>query len=185
MGRWLQDGHVREKTAMVPNSDVLLMVEPELRLLLLEGDQQGLGLEVFQWMEQGLAMRFVRGRKMKTKQSLFDEFAAAFQFPLYFGENRDAFNDCMTDLPYLHPGKGYVVVITEPDEVLAGEDERRLRWLVDSLTDAVRGWAIPIERGEWEDDSPIVPFHVVLAGQHESLERAAQRWMAAGTRRGR
>ncbi len=31
--------------------------------------------------------RIVRGRKAETSQELFDEFAAVFQFPYYFGEN--------------------------------------------------------------------------------------------------
>ena len=161
------------------NSDVLLTVEPNLRPLLFEGDENGLYSAMFQWRKQGLTVRVVRGRKMKIKQSLFDEFAAAFQFPLYFGENWYAFHECVRDLEDLLAGKGYVVVITEPDEVLAGEDEDRLRLLVNSLTDAAGEWSKPIERGEWWD-RPAMPFHVVLAGQREVLQRASRRWRAAG-----
>lgn len=41
---------------------------------------------------------------------------------------------------------------------------------VDSLTDAARRWAVPIEQGEWWDH-PAMPFHVVLVGQREVLEQ--------------
>ncbi len=61
MGRWLRDGHVHERTATVPNSDVLLAVEPELRPLLFEGGENGLYSAIFQWRKQGLAVRVVRG----------------------------------------------------------------------------------------------------------------------------
>lgn len=50
---------------------------------------------------------------------------------------------------------------------------------VDSLTDAARRWAVPIEQGEWWDH-PAMPFHVVLVGQREVLKRASQRWRAVG-----
>ncbi|MFT3943639.1 MAG: barstar family protein [Ancrocorticia sp.] len=161
------------------NFDVLLTVESELRPLVFEGDDDVLYSAMFQWRKQELTVRVVRGRKMRTKQSLFDEFAASLQFPLYFGENWDAFDECVRDLEDLPAGKGYVVVITEPDDVLLGEDERGLRLLVNSLTDAAGEWGKPIERGEWWDRSS-VPFHVVLVGQCEVLERASRRWTAAG-----
>ncbi len=180
MEEWLREDHAHERTATVPNSDVLLTVEPELRPLLFECDESALYLAMFQWAQQGLTVRVVRGRKMWTERALFDEFAAALQFPLYFGENRNAFNECIADLEALSAGGGYVVVITEPDDVLVGEDEHRLHWLVDSLSSAGRGWAVPIERGVWEDDGPVAPFHVVLVGQREVLERASRRWTAAG-----
>ena len=34
-----------------------------------------------------LAVRVVRGHKMRRLPDLYDEFAAALQFPNYFGEN--------------------------------------------------------------------------------------------------
>src|SRR4051794_14218909 len=51
------------------------------------------------------ASRFIRGNKSRTAAAFFDESAAALQFPYYFGENWDAFHDCVTDLEWLHANK--------------------------------------------------------------------------------
>ncbi|RAW17652.1 barstar family protein [Phytoactinopolyspora halophila] len=131
------------------------------------------------WVESGLTARTVRGRKMHTLQGLFDEFAAALQFPLYFGENEDAFNECIAELETLPAGEGYVVTITEPDQVLADAGDEPLGWLARSLESAAEEWAQPVELGEWWD-RPAVPFHVVLAGARHVIELAARRWSSAG-----
>lgn len=153
----------------------LMRVEQDLRPLYLEGDEQAIGTAVLGWISSGLTVRTVRGRKMRTEAGLFDEFAAALQFPLYFGENRNAFNDCITDLPALPAGEGYVVVITEPDQVLSDEQTEAISWLARSLKFAAEGWAKPIDLGEWWDRPPI-PFHLVLAGDRSSLDQASRRW---------
>ena len=155
----------------------LMRVEAEFRPLLLEGDTQAVSSAVIGWVESGLTARVVRGRKMRTLGGLFDEFAAVLQFPLYFGENEDAFNECIAELETLSPGKGYVVTITEPDEILAGAEA--LEWLLRSLESAAKEWAQPVELGEWWD-RPAVPFHVVLAGERDVVEAAARQWSSVG-----
>jgi hypothetical protein len=157
----------------------LMKVEAEFRPLMLEGDAQLIGSAVMGWAESGLTARVVRGRKMRTLGGLLDEFAAALQFPLYFGENEDAFNECIAELETLPAGEGYVVTITEPDQVLADEDAAALNWLVRSLASAAEEWGQPVELGEWWD-RPAVPFHVVLAGERGQVENAARRWSNAG-----
>ncbi len=62
-------------------------------------------------------IRFVRGHKSKTAEKLFDEFAAALQFPYYFGENWDAFDECISDLEWLN-GDAFGVVIFNANELL-------------------------------------------------------------------
>lgn len=157
----------------------LMKVEAELRPLLLEGDAESIGSAVLGWIESGLTARVVRGRKMRTLGGLLDEFAAALQFPLYFGENQDAFNECIAELETLPAGEGYVVTITEPDQVLADEDAAVLGWLARSLASAAQEWAQPVELGEWWD-RPAMPFHVVLAGEPAQVESAARGWSNAG-----
>lgn len=157
----------------------LMKVDAEFRPLLFEGDRQEVGSAVAGWVESGLSARVVRGCKMRNLDGLFDEFAAALQFPLYFGENWAAFDECVADLETLAPGEGYVVTITDPDQVLLDGADQELRLLADSLESAATGWSQPVELGEWWD-RPAIPFHVVLAGPRESLERAARRWSAAG-----
>ncbi len=55
-----------------------------------------------------VAVRCVRGLKAATRAAFFDEAAAALHFPPTFGENWDAFYDCLTDLAWL-PAEGYVL----------------------------------------------------------------------------
>ncbi|MGL4745925.1 MAG: barstar family protein [Dermatophilaceae bacterium] len=163
------------------DSLALMKVAPEFHPLLLEGDRQAIGSAVSGWVESGLAARVVRGRKARTLGGLFDEFAAALQFPLYFGENKDAFDECIADLETLPAGEGYVVTVTEPDQVLADAGAEDLRWLADSLESANAAWSQPVELGEWWD-RPAIPFHVVLAGERAVLDQADRRWTRAGAR---
>lgn len=157
----------------------LMKVETEFRPLLVEGDARALGSAVLGWVELGLTVRLVRGRKMRTLSGLFDEFAAALQFPLYFGENKDAFDECITELEGLPVSRGHVVTIMEPDQVLVDERDDDLDWLVRSLESAAAGWSHPVELGEWWD-RPAVPFHVVLAGEHDAMKVAIRRWSSGG-----
>jgi hypothetical protein len=157
----------------------LMKVEAEFRLLLLQGDARLVGSAVNGWVESGLTARVVRGRKMRTVGALFDEFAAALQFPRYFGENWAAFDECVAELETLPAGAGYVVVITEPDQVLSDAGAEELRRLVEALESAAMAWSQPVELGEWWD-RPAIPFHVVLAGEREQVEDAVRWWSRAG-----
>jgi hypothetical protein len=65
----------------------------------------------FEQQNPGSVVRFLRGKKMTTAQGLYDEFAAAFQFPYYFGNNGDAFDECLTvDEQHMPPS---IVEITD------------------------------------------------------------------------
>src|SRR5262245_37794893 len=68
------------------------------------------------------AVRFVRGRKAGTAAAFFDEAAAALQFPDYFGENWDAFHDCVDDLAWLH-ADAVVLGLLDADRLLAAAEE--------------------------------------------------------------
>jgi hypothetical protein len=49
---------------------------------------------------------------------MFDEMAAALQFPSYFGENWPAFDECLSDMYWLQADLGIVILLLEPDRVL-------------------------------------------------------------------
>jgi hypothetical protein len=66
------------------------------------------------------AVRFARGSKMRIASGLFDEIAAACQFPYYFGENWPAFAECLGDMSWLNSSR-FVLIITHFEEVLADE----------------------------------------------------------------
>jgi RNAse (barnase) inhibitor barstar len=107
-----------------------------------------------------LVVRTVRGNKITTAERLFDEFAAALQFPDYFGENWDALDECLADLSWL-PGTGYVIVVRDAIEVLSKEHSQSLLTLVNVLDRAAEEWNVAIELGEpW--DRPAKSFHVIL-----------------------
>ncbi|TSE02228.1 hypothetical protein FOS14_01315 [Skermania sp. ID1734] len=84
-------------------------------------------------------MRAVRGTKMNSIAGVFDEFAAALQFPYYFGENKDAFEECLRDLEeFLGAASGYVIVVRDAECVLASQRDE-FGWLTDALR-YVGGW---------------------------------------------
>lgn len=64
-----------------------------------------------------LAVRFVRGQKMRSVEALFDEVSSAFQFPYYFGENWAALDECIRDLSWIS-SKRFLLVIGKFESVL-------------------------------------------------------------------
>jgi hypothetical protein len=68
--------------------------------------------------------RIVRGRRCRTKPALFQEWAAALQFPGYFGDNWDAFEECLSDREWL-AGEVHVVLLAEAHRVLEAEKGER------------------------------------------------------------
>lgn len=128
--------------------------------------------------ERGLVAVRLRGQKMRTVPALFDEFGAALQFPYYFGENWDAFDECLTDLDWLgYEVPGYVLFVTSASQVLTDsptDDWARLLAFADK---AGKEWATPVAEGEWWD-RPGRPFHVVFQEQPEASE--ALLWRLAG-----
>lgn len=104
-------------------------------------------------------VRELRGTKMRTTAGVFDEFAAAFQFPYYFGANKDAFDECLRDLAdFVGPGTGYVAVIRDSPELLAEQPKDR-SWFTEAMRDCANYWA--------ERD---VAFRVVLQGDPPAIE---------------
>jgi RNAse (barnase) inhibitor barstar len=139
-------------------------------------ESQDVSNEARGWLDSALVVRAVRGQKCKTLESLFDEFAAAFQFPCYFGENWAAFRDCITDLGWLPFRPGIVVLIYGAEQVLQEAHPAELATLVATFASAADEFAEVVADGEWWDRAP-VPFHVVL--QSESADDL-ERWRSSG-----
>ena len=99
---------------------------------------------------------------MRTCDGMFQEFAAALQFPYYFGNNMNAFRDCMTDLDWLD-GSSFTIVIFDAHLVMCNEasDDRDAFWK--TVTEICAVWAVPVEEGQpW--DRPAKPLHFLLQG---------------------
>jgi hypothetical protein len=126
----------------------------------------------------GLTARVVRSAKMGTRQRLFDEFAAALQFPDYFGENWAAFDECLRDLDWL-PATSYVLLVTEASRVLDEEPPEELKAFLETLRDVSADWAEEVARGEsW--DRPPVPFHVLFQDSGVGIDVLAERLKRIG-----
>lgn len=86
-------------------------------------------------------VRELRGAKMRTLAGVYDEFAAAFQFPYYFGANKDAFDECLRDLDdFVGPARGYLVVVRDADQLLA-DQPGQLDWFAGAMGDAAAYWS--------------------------------------------
>jgi hypothetical protein len=52
----------------------------------------------------------IDGRAIQDKAALLHAFARALHFPAYFGQNWDAFEECLRDLSWLPPAQGRLVL---------------------------------------------------------------------------
>ena len=59
--------------------------------------------------DQGWRAFYVDGAAVMDKASFLDAFAVALDFPSYFGQNWDAFEECLTEMTWA-PGTGYVIL---------------------------------------------------------------------------
>jgi hypothetical protein len=106
----------------------------------------------------GAVVKRIEGRRCATKAGVLSEFARALEFPPYFGENWDAFEECLTDLSWM-PAAGYLIVVTDAEQVLPDREEDYAT-LIDSLEAAGQEWAA----------RRATPFHVVMtvSKQHQA-----------------
>jgi RNAse (barnase) inhibitor barstar len=114
------------------------------------------------WKAQdaGAIARVVRGKKTETLGDFFDEFAAAFQFPAYFGENWPALHECLIDLGWVR-GPAYAVIVSDSEHLLAREDPNSLASFLKLAAMAGESWSTPTHAGDPLPHGQ-VPFHVVL-----------------------
>lgn len=95
-------------------------------------------------------VRTVRGKQMQTLEQVYNEFAAAFQFPSHFGRNKDAFDDVMRDLDdVLGLGAGFVVLIRDAESLLSAAPDQ-LPWFRESMGFFAAEWAPTIFRTAYQ-----------------------------------
>lgn len=61
---------------------------------------------------------------VKRKEELFEIFSSKLQFPIYFGENWDAFYDCLCDLKNFHKRK--ILILHEELPFKESKEERKI-----------------------------------------------------------
>jgi hypothetical protein len=110
---------------------------------------------------------------MVNLDSLFNEFAAALQFPYYFGENWGAFDECLADFAWME-ADAYVLIITDFNSVLSEGDQEQFPTLIDILQKVADEWSQAINTAEaWA--RPARAFHVILQTLPSDLEEARRR----------
>ena len=109
---------------------------------------------------QRLTVIVLRGSKMQSMDGFYDELAAALQFPLYFGRNWNALDECLVDLEWL-PSEAYLLVLADASAVLktAGAGDAEAFWKL--LARSSKEWSEGASLGGGLIRKP-TPFHVVL-----------------------
>jgi RNAse (barnase) inhibitor barstar len=150
---------------------VLFEPQPPWTLLHVLEDGEERKLPEYLYRHEGFSplIRVLRGKRMKSRQALMNEFAAAFQFFEEFGDNWYALRDCLIYLDDRLPADSYIVVITRPHELLIDEPKEELGWLIQTLQEVGEWWSRPI-RDNPPFDRPAIPFHAVLQARDEDLD---------------
>ncbi|MGV9860737.1 barstar family protein [Gordonia sp. NPDC003425] len=124
----------------------------------------------------GFEVRTLDGTQMSTIAGLYDEYARGWDFPDYFGRNKDAFDDCMRDLDgtALSEGTrapaGYLTVIDDADRLLAAAPGE-LRWF---------GRALGHYRDHYRDTAiPHATFATLLSAPPDRRRALESRWRDA------
>jgi Barstar (barnase inhibitor) len=128
-----------------------------------------------------LVMRVCDGRRTRTRAELFAEFATAFQFPYYFGQNWNAFIDCLGELRWMY-GRAYLVCITRFDEVMEFLDPQDLCSLLQTSAKVADKWANDSRTLALYERSP-TPFHLLLQVRNSSERRPGQASISWNNRR--
>lgn len=89
--------------------------------------------------EYGFQFFYINGNKITSKADFFQISAEIMNFPDYFGENWDAFNDCINDLSWL-PANGYLLLYTQPDN-FAQNAPQEWEIALDIFQEVVEYWA--------------------------------------------
>jgi hypothetical protein len=105
---------------------------------------------------------WLRGSRMRTRQGLMDEWAAAAQFPPHFGGTWDALRDALSDLP-----EGGTFLVLEADQLLQ-----------DAPPADAETW-LAVLRNVREDLAP-KPFRLVLQAEPVHYETLVQGLQAMG-----
>ena len=118
-----------------------------------------------------VCVRRLRGSKMRTMQSLMDEFGAALQFFEGFGENWHALEECLQYLDEWITADAYILLIEQADKVLIDAGEDQLDALLAAVQNAGEWWSHAITDND-RFNRPALPFHCLFLGSEaEGLQR--------------
>jgi hypothetical protein len=115
----------------------------------------------------GMYVAVLRGDRMQTFKSLYQEVAAALQFPYYFGNNWNALDECIKDLEWLWlSAKTFVIGITSSELILSRESNDDSYAFGVLLKETCEFFSMPYDEDkEW--GRPSIPFHIIMQCQNE------------------
>ena len=119
---------------------------------------------VFKDENTSFEIRILRASKFKSADSIFNEFAASWQFAQFidgFGENWNALIDCMQLLDDLFDCDHYIQIINDPDNLFRLERNKELKFLLNNLNLFGEYWAAT--------NTEFPPDHVNPKGFHTFL----------------
>ena len=150
---------------------------PHLHLLVASPNRaQDVAWSLARSTDRRVVVRTIRGAKAVTEGELFNELAAALQFPFYFGENWNAIDECLSDLEWLS-GDAYVLFFTDSPQLLAQDPPSRLGLLWQVLESVAVESAHPRHEGAARAARP---FHVVFQCTQEEETSMQTRLQAIG-----
>lgn len=106
--------------------------------------------EVKHLIDQAYFIGEIDGYKCQSLQSFLTEISIAFRFPSYYGNNINAFWDCIGDLSWIKE-KNYALIIKNSSIFLKNEDEKTRNDVFVLLKRVTNDWAgVPNFEGEEE-----------------------------------
>jgi RNAse (barnase) inhibitor barstar len=88
--------------------------------------------------ERGLAFFRLEGQEIRDKDQFLKQASLALRFPEYFGNNWDAFADCLTDMSW-HETDGFVILYDHFDS-LAAHSPRDFEMALDIFKESTEFW---------------------------------------------
>lgn len=88
--------------------------------------------------ERGLAFFLLEGKEIHDKDQFLKQASLALRFPEYFGNNWDAFFDCLTDMSW-HETDGFVILYDHFDS-LAAHSPREFEMALDIFKESTEFW---------------------------------------------
>ena len=104
------------------------------------------------------------GENMKSWDDFDMRFSSAFEFPFWYGENPDAFDEVMRNLAWLEYDQIFILILNAHQVMIQPHTEWTHcspTFAVELLGHAAEFWNIEASEGEgW--DHPAKPFHVLF-----------------------
>ncbi|HTK18247.1 MAG TPA: barstar family protein [Mucilaginibacter sp.] len=90
--------------------------------------------------DSGYFVGVIDGAECADLRSSIANIAKAFHFPSYYGENLDAFDECINDLDWLNESN-YAIVIKNANLFMEGDTRDNKIYLMDLLDKISKEWA--------------------------------------------